>query len=129
MGALAVLAVALGGALGALGRWGITLLAERYRRDREQLGVPWPTFAANMLACALVGVIAAAFGGPGPGPGHVLYLLLATGMGGALSTLSTLALEVVDLVRRGSTVVALGYALLSAGAGLVLFWLGLVLGS
>lgn len=127
MGLASVLAVALGGACGALIRWAVALASERLARPRLSPGVPWPTFVANALACFWLGLVITWFGSAASGGGHLLYLLLGAGLGGGLSVLSAFALEVVSLARRGALVVALGYATLSSGVGMVALWLGLVL--
>ena len=45
------------------------------------------------------------------------------------STVSTAALDVVNLVRRGATVLGFAYVLLTVGTGMAALWLGLVIGS
>lgn len=129
MGFAAVVAVGLGGALGALGRWGLIELFVRLRGRPTRPAVPWPTLVAHVLGCFLLGILAALVGSSSSSLGALTYLLLAVGLAGSLSVLSAGALEVVDLVRRGAPVIALGYVLFSAGAGLAALWLGLVLAS
>lgn len=124
---LSVLAVALGGALGALARWGMALLSLRAGQGQEVPGMPWPTFLANIAACLLIGMAAVLMGSSTSLLPQLGYLLLGTGIAGGLSTLSTFALEVINLVRRGAVVIALAYALLSAGAGMAALWLGVVI--
>lgn len=129
--ALSILAVVVGGAAGALARWG---LAEAWRARRaatssSSLAVtifPWPTFAANVLGSFLVGLLLPVVLAAGSSA-QPLYVLLITGFCGALSTLSTAAFEVLDFARRGTTVFGVSYLLLSVGAGLAAFWLGLVI--
>ena len=67
--------------------------------------------------------------GAATGVGSYLYLLLATGICGGLSVLSTAAMDVMQLVRRGTASIALGYLLLSVGLSMALLWLGLVVGA
>ncbi|MCS6712187.1 CrcB family protein [Brachybacterium sp. EF45031] len=132
------LCVALGGALGALGRWGIgELLAalrpptprlvpgEEGRAPGVAVTMPWGTFAANVLACFLFGVVMALLGSPTTTIGQLSFALLGTGICGALSTFSTMILDVVALVRRGATVSAVGYLLLTCGVGMAALWAGL----
>lgn len=130
---LSLLAVTVGGAFGATARWGLAELWARRlaRRPQPSVGleiVPWPTFAANVIACFLLGILVMRLGAVG-GTTELAYVLLGTGFCGALSTMSTAALDVVNLVRRGATVIGTGYVLISAGVGMAALWLGLVIGS
>lgn len=70
--------VAIGGAAGGLGRWGL----------KQWPGGHLGTWVANMLACALLGALNAA-----TPSSSLLFLLAGTGGAGALSTWSTLAAE------------------------------------
>ncbi|UYG18026.1 CrcB family protein [Brachybacterium huguangmaarense] len=124
-----LLAVAVGGAAGTLARWGLTVFSRRSPRMRSTLGVPWATFAANVLGCFLLGIFVTELGTAAGGVGRTAYLLLATGFCGGLSILSTFALEVVNLSRHGTAVIAVGYLMLSAGTGLAALWAGLALAS
>lgn len=135
---LSALAVAIGGAFGATARWGIAEFIARRSAARQRSGstraatglelVPWPTFIANILACLLLGILVMRLGSVG-GSVELAYMLLGVGFCGALSTVSTAALDVVNLVRRGSTVLGFAYVLLSVGTGMAALWLGLVIGS
>lgn len=135
---LSMLVVALGGAGGAASRWGLIVLMERRAAARERSGrghlptglemMPWATFLANLLACMLLGILVMRLGSVG-GPLELLYLLLGVGYCGALSTVATAALDVVNLVRRGAPVLGLGYVLFTIGTGMAALWLGLVIGS
>ena len=129
---LAAVLVTLGGGLGAAARWGLGELAVRWARARQaeeperiRLGA---TFAANVLACLLLGIVVARFGAA-TGWGGYVNLMLAAGFCGGLSTLSTAAHDIVELVRRSSFSIALAYLLLSAGSGMAALWVGLVIAS
>lgn len=124
-----LLAVALGGAAGTLARWGLTVLARQAPWMRSTLGVPWATFAANVLGCFLLGIVVTELGTAAGGIGRTAFLLLATGFCGGLSILSTFALEIVNLSRHSAAVIAVGYLMLSAGTGLAALWAGLALAS
>ena len=80
-----VLLVALGGALGALLRWGVGLLGRG--------GFPWPTLVVNVAGSVLLGAVAH------DGPAWALTLL-GSGVAGALTTYSAFALDTVRLPRR-----------------------------
>lgn len=128
---LYVSVVAVGGALGATARWGI---AEFWSRRVQTRGtssillevVPWPTMIANAVACFLLGIVVTQIGAATEGTAYVLFLLLAIGTCGGMSTLAFLAMDVIDLRRRGTPVIAVGYLLTSVGASLAFLWLGLV---
>lgn len=129
----AVLLVGVGGGAGSVLRWGIRTLGLRlvglWGRDhlREEIG-PWTTVPANVLACFVLGVVVSLIGSSGSG-GELMYMMLAAGFCGGLSTLSTAASDVIELVRRHTFSLALAYLLLSAGVGMAALWLGLVLAS
>ncbi|GGP41876.1 fluoride efflux transporter FluC [Saccharothrix coeruleofusca] len=104
-GALA--AVALGGGLGGLARYGLGLLVPG----------PWGTLLVNVLGCALIGVLMAF----APRAHPLVRPLLGVGVLGGFTTFSAYA---VDAVRLGGAV-ALGYlgltlvvALTATGAAL-----------
>lgn len=127
MAIASVLAVGTGGAIGALARWGTSRMSLRLELDREGVGIPWPTLVVNILACFGMGLLVTWFGASADGRGRLAYLLLATGIIGSLSVLSTVALDAVTLLRRGAPVLALGYLLITAGGSLAALWLGLVI--
>lgn len=129
---LAALLVGIGGGAGSVARWGLRELGARLAAARAagwaELIRPWTTVLANLLACFLLGIVVARLGSSG-GTGEVFYLTLSVGFCGGLSTLSTAALDLVDLVRRRTFSLALAYLLLSIGSGMAALWLGLVLAS
>ncbi len=112
---MTAVAVALGGAVGALLRF---WLVQRSATAR----FPWGTLAANVLGSLLLGVVAVSLDG-------WVRVLLATGVAGALTTYSSFALEAVllDVNRRRGTALAYAAATVAAGAGA--FALGWRLGS
>lgn len=129
---LAALLVGVGSGLGAVARWGlreVVTAADAARNTGGGVRVhPWTTFGANLIACFLIGIVVAKFGSA-TGTGEFVYLLLAVGFCGGLSTLSTAAFDIVELVRRTTFSLALAYLMLSAGGGMAALWLGLVIGS
>jgi CrcB protein len=95
---LILAAVAVGGIVGALGRYGI---ARAVRWDG--IGFPWATFLTNVIGCIAIGLLVVGLveregAAPWERP------LLVTGLLGGFTTYSTFALEVRDLiaVHRGS---------------------------
>lgn len=102
------LAVAFGGALGAVGRYLLSMQVG----DWAGAGFPWGTLAANAIGSFLMGVVivvSALAWSPPP----ALRALLTVGLLGALTTFSTFSLETVLLVEQGLPGQAALYALAS----------------
>ena len=116
------LAVALGGAVGAMARVGLAVgLA------RASGGWPWATLLANVLGAGLMGllyVIVVERGGVGP---HWRPLLMAGGLG-AFTTFSTFALESLLLVSSRGWLAAAGYVLITNALVLAAVTAGVGLG-
>lgn len=103
--------VGLGGALGAMLRYALTLVPLR-----ETLLFPAKTFAVNVLGCLAIGIIATlALRGGRLSPRLVLFL--RTGVCGGFTTFSTFALECAALLRGGHICVAALYSALSLAVG------------
>lgn len=117
------LAVALGGALGSLARWG---LAE-WVQARSSLSFPTGTLAVNALGCLLIGTLWGWL--EATQTGGALRLFAVIGFLGAFTTFSTFSHETVLLVQQGHSARAAGYVLASVGIGVLLATFGLGLGS
>ena len=107
-----VLAVAFGAVAGAGVRWGVlTTMA-------PATGFPWRVFWINVLGSGALGVVLAE---EWRHPGHRLILHDAAGIGfcGGLTTFSTYAVEITDLLRDERVVLAVGYGVGSVGASLL----------
>ena len=110
----------LGGCLGALCRYGITLMSTRFIDSR----FPWGTLLANLVGCFLIGVIfALAERSTLVSPST--RLLIMTGFLGALTTFSTYALEMVTAWRTGATLNALTNFLANNVGGVLLVLAGM----
>ncbi|MBO6783723.1 MAG: fluoride efflux transporter CrcB [Alphaproteobacteria bacterium] len=113
-----VLAIAAGGALGAVGRHFVNVAMGSWLGS----GFPWGTLTVNIVGSLGMGVLI-----------HMLAVswtvapemraLLTVGFLGAFTTFSTFSLDVVTLHERGETAIAAAYVLasviLSVGALLV----------
>ncbi len=110
--------VALGGALGALARWGVA----------RQWPGPVGTFIANALACLLLGWLAARLAALPPPQAAAWRLLVGVGFCGGLSTFSTLVLELATLGRQSALGVGAAYLVASLVVGLGAFGIGQWLG-
>jgi CrcB protein len=108
---MAYLLAAIGGALGALARWG---LAEALPSPG---GWPWATLLVNITGCFLLGLLLAVLGRRSPQPAWVPPFV-GVGILGGYTTYSTFAVEVVVLVDDGAAALAAGYLLLSVAGGI-----------
>jgi len=107
-------AVALGGALGALARQGLTV---EWPADGRSW--PWATFAANLIGTAILGLLLASVTHLPP-RAALLRPFLAAGFCGALTTFSTLQVELIRLGQHGHAGLAVAYLAASLGGGLLL---------
>ena len=111
----AFLAVGLGGALGAMGRYGISLLPLKS-------AFPWLTLLTNVLGALVIGVVVGVTADNAASPNTVLFW--KTGVCGGFTTFSTFSLETLRLLEGGQT----GAGLLYAGASVVLCVAGVYIG-
>jgi fluoride exporter len=111
-------AVALGGALGAPARYGISLAVHV-----SPGSFPWGTFWTNVSGSFALGFFLALVLERFP-PTRYLRPFVATGFLGAFTTYSTFAVETDLLVRNGRVGVAVAYVVASFGAGLTAAWVG-----
>ena len=111
---------ALGGALGALGRWG---LAEALPHSPGAW--PWSTLAVNLVGCLLIGILLAVLLARFP-DSPWLRPFLAVGVLGGFTTYSTFAVDVVRLTDAGHPVLAAAYLLASVLGGVLAVLAGLL---
>ncbi len=119
---MAYVLAAVGGALGALARWGVDAAL-----PSPAPGWPWATLLVNLTGCLLLGVL---LGAVLPRfPRHAwLRPLLATGVLGGYTTYSTFAVDVVRLVDAGAVGTAAGYVVASVVGGVLATAAGVRLG-
>lgn len=113
--------VALGGALGALTRYGISLGFAQPERGL----FPWGTLVANLSGCFLVGLLV------GSGlleKNSSARLGLGTGYLGALTTLSAFGVETIKQLEGHEWSLALANVVANLALGLIAVFLGMVLG-
>jgi len=99
------LLVGLGGALGAMARYGAGLAAVRLGAG----DFPWATLFVNVAGGLAMGVLAGTLGAEDQGARQ----LLGVGVLGGFTTFSAFSIETVRLIEGGQPDVALGYALAS----------------
>lgn len=114
-----VLGVAVGGAFGALSRYGIDTLVER----RTDAVFPWATLAINVSGCFAVGFVVAALVDRHRAP-QWLRTALVMGFCGGYTTFSTFAQETLDLVEEGDNGLVLATIAGNVVLGIVAVWMG-----
>jgi CrcB protein len=117
------LAVALGGGIGAAGRYGLDRLIER----RSFSVFPWSTFTVNLSGCLVIGFLIAAVVDRDVGPSW-LRVGLVLGVVGGYTTFSTFAQETLDLLEESRPLLAVVYAAGRVSLGVVAVAVGTLLG-
>lgn len=101
-----ILAVAVGGAVGSVARFAVTMLAVRLFGP----GFPWGTMVVNALGCFAMGVLAELAVHVWSPPAEIRALIMVGVLGG-FTTFSSFALDVGFLTGRGALGEAAAYAL------------------
>ena len=119
-----ILLVMLGGSLGALSRYGVSLLAIKLFGAK----FPWGTLIVNLSGCFLIG-LAFAWGERGLNiMNPSIRLFFMTGYLGALTTFSTFGLETVTSYQGRQFLVSIANILANNVVGIALVFLGMVAG-
>ena len=117
-----LLAIAIGGALGAPARYEVSQLIH-VAKDT----FPWATFWTNLSGAFVLGFFLTLVIERFP-PSRYPRPFFAVGFLGAYTTFSTMAVETVTLIKDGRVVLGVGYLCLSLTAGLLVAYFGIVLG-
>jgi CrcB protein len=120
--ATAVGAVAVGGAIGAVSRYAVSLAL-----PTSAGAFPWATFIVNLSGSAVLGFVLAVLVERFPGR-RVTRAFLGTGIIGGYTTFSTYAVESVQLWRAGHAGLGVTYAVASVAAGALVCLGGIVVG-
>lgn len=113
--------IALGGALGAVARHGVSVAW-----PRPADGVPWATLAVNVVGCFLIGMLMVFLTEVAGRPYHLVRPFLGVGVLGGFTTFSTYTVEVQRLLAGGQPQLALLYLFGTLGAALVAVQLGII---
>ena len=108
--------VALGGALGAAGRYALSLIPVRTE-------FPFITLITNILGAMAIGFIAGLLGTRDDLSPNVA-LFWKTGVCGGFTTFSTFSLEAWQLLEKGNYLLSALYALLSVVCCVAGVWIG-----
>jgi fluoride exporter len=106
-----LLAIYAGGVVGALARVGLARVA-----PHAVDAWPWATFAANMAGALLLGYFVTRLQERLP-PSSYRRPFLGTGLCGALTTFSTLQLELFEMLDAGQLGLAAAYAAATLAGG------------
>jgi CrcB protein len=117
---LRILAIASGGAIGTLARYGV----ERTVAVPDG-HFPWPTFLVNVTGSFLLGVVVVLVVERWP-PTRFVRPFAAIGFCGGFTTFSTLAVEVTQRAQHGHLGLAVGYLAASLVVGVVAAALGML---
>lgn len=108
-----ILSVAIGGASGAVARYGLNLLFAKTLAP-----FPFATFFINVTGCFLIGFLLIIFSDKFPASEN-LRLAVIVGFLGAYTTFSTFEMEIFELVREREFVTAFLYLFSSVLIGFV----------
>jgi CrcB protein len=100
------IAVAIGGALGAMARYGVSSLVF----DASSQRFPYATLSVNVLGSFLIGILFVLIVEKGLLPPEMRSILMV-GFLGAFTTFSTFSLDALGLWQNGHLLLALVYAL------------------
>ncbi|PCC99427.1 fluoride efflux transporter CrcB [Halopseudomonas pelagia] len=117
-----VVAIAVGGSVGALARFGVA----HWTMTAWPKAFPLATFAVNLIGCLLIGILYGLWLHR-PEFSPLLRQGLFIGFLGAFTTFSTFSLDALRLMENGEALLAIGYILLSVCVCLLATWAGLAL--
>ena len=127
-----LLAVAVGGVIGALARYAISVAVPHDDRGAW----PWATFVTNLVGCLALGVLLdwvdsrnSGWSSTHPRRARLARPLLASGVLGGFTTFSTFSVEAVAMIDAGNAVSATAYVALSVILGVLCVLLGRALGA
>lgn len=107
-----LVAVALGGAIGASGRWAVARGVDAAGWSDSAAGWPWATLIVNLVGAFLIGLAAR-----NVVRDTTAWAFTVTGVLGGFTTFSALAVELNDLADADRLPLALAYAAVTLTAG------------
>lgn len=118
---LNVLAIFIGGGLGSLSRYGISILLRAY-----SLNFPFATLLVNIVGSLILGFTIALFWNKAH-LNDTVKLAVTIGFCGGLTTFSTFSWETFDMIKNGEFLLAVIYVLISVLACILAISLGVFL--
>lgn len=118
--------VGIGGALGALARFGLSAFLQ------TSTSFPWGTFSSNLLGCLVIGVVAYFLSSSESLHESLLLpehyrLLLVVGFCGGFTTFSSFILEITAMLHRDALLAPFVYFVATVTGCFACFYLGLTL--
>ena len=111
--------VGVGGFVGSVMRYALSLLGQRF-----SVSFPHGTLWSNLLGCLVIGVVTA-LAAKTEALSPTLRLLLATGLCGGFTTMSTFTYETFKFVQASEYLYASGYFVLTLAGCAAMFCLGM----
>ena len=118
-----VLLVGVGGGIGAMCRYGFSILVGRF----WTLGFPLATLLINIIGSLAMGLLVGWLAKAMPSWAGEGRLFLAVGVLGGFTTFSSFSLDIITLVERGEIGQAGLYAVLSVVVSVGALYLGLLM--
>ncbi len=118
---LVILAIAVGGALGALMRYGVTLGSTTWGSS-----FPYGILIANVIGCLLIGIFYSIY--QDKVISSEMRSFIQIGLLGAFTTFSTFSLDTLKLLEQGSLMQAGLNIVLTLVLSLLATWVGLSVG-
>ncbi|MEX2595856.1 MAG: fluoride efflux transporter CrcB [Salibacteraceae bacterium] len=115
MNIITAIAIFIGGGLGSLSRFGISL----FFQNQNIVSLPWATLSSNIISTTLLGIVMFKYANS-INPGFLL--LITVGFCGGFSTFSTFSLETFQLIRNGQHLWAALNIAASVGACLIILY-------
>jgi fluoride exporter len=113
--------ISVGGALGALGRYGLGLAI-----PPAKTGFPWATFTINVAGCFLIGVLMVLVTKVWTDQ-RLIRPFFGVGILGGFTTFSTYIVDIQRLTNAGAPSVALLYLFATVAAALVAVYAGVAI--
>ena len=122
MSSLNFLSVGVGGGIGAMARYGVSLLSNSSTQT-SGVAFPWTTLIVNLIGCFSIGILWEILG-----KNNGLSMFWIIGFLGGFTTFSSFGLDGFKLLNQEAFTHFAAYVLMSNIVGLLLVFIGIKLG-